>query len=201
MRRLAGLLLAGCVLALPVSAQQAGMPPVGVPQSAVVVLDRDQLFSTSLFGRRVARDVEAASTELATENRQIEADLEAEEARLTELRATMDPAEFRQLAIDFDARVTDIRRAQDAKGRAITGQIERAQQIFFERINPILVDLAREAGALVILDRRFVVASADQVNITAVAQARVDSILGEGPLTDAPAPPPQSPAETPPAAD
>lgn len=177
------------------------MPPVGVPQSAVVVLDRDQLFSTSLFGRRVARDVEAASTELATENRQIEADLEAEEARLTELRATMDPAEFRQLAIDFDARVTDIRRAQDAKGRAITGQIERAQQIFFERINPILVDLAREAGALVILDRRFVVASADQVNITAVAQARVDSILGEGPLTDAPAPPPQSPAETPPAAD
>ncbi|MGB3689760.1 MAG: OmpH family outer membrane protein [Jannaschia helgolandensis] len=183
MRR-AGLLLATIVACATGSgsAQQAVDPPqaVGVPQSAVVVLDRDTLFSNSLFGRRVARDIETASTELAAENRRIEAELEAEERALTIRRDEMDVVAFRTLADDFDSRVTGIRQAQDAKARAITQQTERAQQIFFERANPVLVDLARETGALVILDRRIVIASADQVDITALAQTRIDAMLGDG---------------------
>ncbi len=178
--RLAGFVLAAGLVAGAASAQVAGDPPVGVPQSAVVVLDRDALYATSRFGQRVLRDIEGAAEELAAENRRIEAELEAEERALTARREDMDPNEFRQLAADFDARVTTIRQTQDAKTRAIAQQGERAQALFFERANPVLVDLARETGALVILDRRMVIASADQVDITALAQARIDAVLGEG---------------------
>ena len=151
-----------------------------MPQSAVVVLDRDALFVGSRFGARVRRDIAAASDALVAENRHIETMLEAEERALTDRRAAMDADAFRELAAEFDARVTGIRQTQDAKARAITQQGDRAQQVFLERANPILVALAREVGALVILDRRMVIASADQIDITALARARIDAVLGEG---------------------
>ena len=180
MRRLAAAISVALGL-WPAFAPAEGQPMrQGIPQSAVVVLDRDALYSGSLFGQRVARDIEAASQELARENRRIEQELQAEERDLTERRATLPAEEFRALAGDFDARVTEIRETQDAKARAIAQQSERAQQLFLERANPILVDLARETGALVILDRRFVLASADQVDITALAAQRIDAVLGEG---------------------
>lgn len=162
------------------SAASSGEPIAGVPQSAVVVLDRDALFAGSLFGARVRRDIAAASDALVAENRQIEVALEAEERELTDRRALMDAEAFRRLAANFDARVTEIRQTQDAKARAITQQGDRAQQLFLERANPILVELAQETGALVILDRRMVIASADQIDITQLARERIDSVLGEG---------------------
>ncbi|WP_281825461.1 OmpH family outer membrane protein [Jannaschia rubra] len=185
------------ICAGPVAAQETG-EGLGVPQSAVVVLDRDALFATSLFGQRVTRDIEAETSALAAENRRIEAELEAEERELTQRRKTMEPGEFRELAAEFDTRVNGIREAQDAKARAIAQQGERAQQLFFDRANPVLVDLARETGALVILDRRIVIASADQVDITALAQSRIDAALGEGVATDGTQP---RPRPTPPEAE
>ena len=179
--RLRALALVAAVTVGPAWAQDGGIAPqLAIPQSPVVVLDRDDLFAGSLFGRRVARDIDAAGADLEAENRRIEATLEAEERALTERRAEVSAMEFRGLADEFDFRVTGIRAAQEAKFRAIAQQSERAQQIFFERANPILVDLARETGALVILDRRIVIASADQIDITLLAQTRIDTLLGEG---------------------
>ena len=61
--------------------------------------------------------------ELATENRRIEADLEAEEQELTELRNTLPAGEFRLLADAFDAKVQETRAAQAAKGRALNARV------------------------------------------------------------------------------
>ncbi|PWJ19315.1 OmpH family outer membrane protein [Jannaschia seohaensis] len=154
--------------------------PSGVPASAVVVLDRDLLFTQTRFGRRILSDIEASSRELAAENRRIEAELEAEERALTERRAELPPEEFQSLADAFDEKVTGIRQTQDAKARNIQLRSDRAQAIFFEQANPILLDLVREIGALVILDRRIVIASADRVDITTLARDRIDAALGEG---------------------
>ena len=191
-----GLLLAALFAAGAAVAQDAPpaaqAPSVAVPQSPVVVLDRDALYARSAFGRRVAADIDAASTDLATENRRLESELEAEERALTARRETMEPDAFRELASEFDTRVTAIRQAQDAKARAIAQQTDRAQALFLEQANPILVEMAREAGALVILDKRFAIASADEVDITARAQERIDAALGDGaglrPMTPQPRP-------------
>lgn len=181
MRRIAVALAAMLTMFSSAAAQQpVPVPGGGIPSSAVVVLDRDALFSQSLFGQRIARDLEAASVDLATENRRIEAELESEERELTTRRDGMEMSDFRALASAFDSRVTAIRQAQDAKARAISQQTDRAQQIFLEQANPILVQLARETGALVILDRRIVIASADQVDITGLALTRIDEVLGDG---------------------
>ncbi|WP_371154063.1 OmpH family outer membrane protein [Jannaschia sp. 2305UL9-9] len=174
------LLTAAMAIGGAAQSQQGSTPAIGLPQRAVVVLDRDALFAQSQFGRRVTADIEDASSALSAENRRIEAELESEEQALTERRETVPTDEFRQLASAFDTRVVGIRRAQDAKSRAIQQQSDRAQSLFFEQASPILVALAREIGALVILDRRIVIASADQVDITTLALSRIDEALGDG---------------------
>lgn len=156
-------------------------------QSPIVVLNQERLLSQSLYGQRIQREVEAAGTALATENRAIEARLTEEELALTERRATMTPEAFRPVAEEFDTRVNAIRAAQEAKGRALQQQAEAAQQQFFEIAFPVLIELLRVRGAAVLMDNRAVLLSAEGVDITDAAIALIDARIGEGdpaPLID-----------------
>lgn len=146
----------------------------------ILVLNQEQLVSRTLYGQRIQRELEAASTALAAENRRIEGQLSEEELRLTDLRDTLPGAEFRALADEFDARVEGIRTAQAAKARNLQDQTDAAQARFFELTLPILLELVRSRGAAVLMDRRAVLLSADSVDITEAAIARIDAELGEG---------------------
>ncbi|EKE43612.1 hypothetical protein OCGS_2344 [Oceaniovalibus guishaninsula JLT2003] len=168
----------------PVGAQQAA--PLAAP-SPILVVDQDRLFADSAFGRRAVAEIEARATELAAENRRIEADLVAEEQALTERRQAMDAAAFRTLAEDFDDRVQALRAEQDAKVRDVQRLRDTARQDFSARIGPILSDLVLERGAVILMDSRAVLRAVENVDITDAAIARIDSVLGEG------APPPDAP--------
>ena len=174
------MLMRAALLAAALAGPALGQGGEPVPRAPVVVLDRDVLFATSRLGQRIAADLDAASSALAEENRRIAETLEAEERALTERRDAMAPEAFDALARDFDQRVVRLRAEQDAKAREFEAEADRAQARFFERANPVLIDLAQETGALVILDRRIVIASADQVDITELARARLDAALGDG---------------------
>lgn len=179
-------LILATTLGLSLGLGQAGaQAPLGAaPEAAVpapiVVLDQDRLLTGSLYGQRIQREVEAAGTVLAGENRRIEMQLTEEELRLTERRALMDADAFRPLAEEFNDRVEGIRRAQEAKGRALQAQAEAAQARFYELAFPILVDLLRQRGAGVMMDSRAVLLSVEGVDITDEAIARVDAEFGEG---------------------
>ncbi|OYX45629.1 MAG: hypothetical protein B7Z02_00110 [Rhodobacterales bacterium 32-67-9] len=167
-------------------AQTAPERPV---QSPILTLDQDQLFGGSLWGKRAAARIEAASAELAAENRQIEADLTREERALTEVRATMPAEEFRKAADAFDAKVTDIRRTQEAKARAI-GQMQDAErQRFYAAALPVMGEVLRSRGAVAVLDSRAIFLAADVIDITDEMIERIDATLGAGedaPLPEAP---------------
>ncbi|MBT8411559.1 MAG: OmpH family outer membrane protein [Octadecabacter sp.] len=159
-------------------AQTTEAPAPGV--GGILVLDQDGLLRGSSFGQRIQGELEAASQALAAENRRIEAQLSAEELDLTERRATMSPEEFRPLAEEFDERVEAIRAAQEAKSRDLTDQAEAAQARFFEMAFPILLDIVQSRGASVLMDNRAVLLSAETVDITALATARINAQLGDG---------------------
>lgn len=152
-------------------------------QSGILLLDQTRFFAGSLYGQRVQSEIDAAGRALATENRMIEAELTAEELELTERRADLPREEFSVLAAEFDTRVERIRSEQDAKERALNTAIEQARAQFFELAVPILLDIASDRGAAVIMDRRSVLLAADQVDITNEAIAAVDAALGVGPDT------------------
>lgn len=172
-RRLFMAVLVG--LAAPAASQEAAAVP-----SPVVTVDQEALFDRSAFGLRSKAEIEAASAALAAENRTLEVELGEEERRLTDLRPATDPTEFRRMAAEFDARVVEVRRRQDQKGRDLARRQEEARQEFFRAALPILAELVRERGAVAILDSRAVILSADAIDITDEAVRRIDEVLGDG---------------------
>ncbi|WP_386332612.1 OmpH family outer membrane protein [Sulfitobacter sediminilitoris] len=152
----------------------------GTVISPVLTIDSERLFLESAFGRRVAEEIEAQGAELAKENRRIEADLEAEERELTDMRATMSPEDFRELADAFDQKVQQIRQAQTAKGRALNDLLDQEREVFLTAAAPVLERLMRDADAAVILERRSVFVSANAIEITEDAIELLDETLGSG---------------------
>jgi Skp family chaperone for outer membrane proteins len=146
----------------------------GGAAGGVLTIDQPAFFEESAFGRASLQRLEERSRRLQAENRQIEEALEAEERSLTERRQQVSAEDFRALADAFDDKVEGIRNAQDAKGREIARTREADQQAFFGLAVPVLVELLREKGAVVLVDQSAIVLSLDSVDITAEAIARVN---------------------------
>ena len=175
------LLAALLTLGAPGGAQDTTTPQSrGTLISPILTIDTERVFAESAFGRRVASEVESQGAALSAENRQIEAALAAEEVRLTELRPTMAPEEFRVLADAFDQKVQSTRQAQAAKSRALNQLVDNEREVFLSAAGPVLEELMREAEAAVILERRSVFVSANAIDITDAAIARLDETLGTG---------------------
>ncbi len=155
-------------------AQDQGQLPVASP---ILMIDSERLFEDSQFGRDTIVEIEELGAELSAENGRIQKELEREEQRLTELRPTISPEEFRPLADAFDLRVQETRRAQDAKSRELTSKLESRRVTFLNAAVPILEQLMREAGAAVVLERRSVFISSNLVDITQIAIDRLDGAL------------------------
>lgn len=157
----------------------------GTPKSPILTIESDRLFSQSAYGQRVLSDLEQQGAAIAAENRQIEADLTAEELELTERRSQLTGAAFRTLATEFDEKVQRLRREQDTKARALGRQEDGARVVFLNAIQPILEQIMRESGAAVILDRRNVFIRVDVIDVTSLAIERIDNEIGDGTELDA----------------
>ena len=159
-------------------------PARGGVISPVLTIDSERLFRDSAFGQRVSREIEAQSEELAAENREIEAALEAEERELTEKRSQLKPAQFRLLADAFDEKVQRTRAEQAAKNRALSEALDLERERFLAAAAPVLEQLMRNSDAAVILERRRVFVSSSAIEVTDEAIALLDETIGSG-LTDA----------------
>ncbi|WP_135504799.1 OmpH family outer membrane protein [Roseovarius aestuariivivens] len=180
MRRLAALILSAGLAGAAQAPEMVRAQDVGIVQSQILVLDPEQLFERSKLGQALAADLQAQREALIARNRDLEAQLSAEEQALTDLRDTTSPEEFRDMADAFDEKVQQIRRDSDARVRRLERNRERAPVDFMRRVEPVLVELMREAGGLVVLDRRNVLIQAGVIDITEIAVARIDAILGDG---------------------
>ncbi len=177
---LQGPLRALCVLVLVAVAMPLGAQQLGVPQTDVLTISSERLFADSAFGQRVFREIEAESTLLAEENERIVAQLSKEEKDLTDKRSDLSADEFRPLAEAFDEKVQSHRDGQRAKLDALARRGEEARGQFFEMAQPVLIELLREFGASIVIERSNVVLSTDASDITNAAIARIDAAIGDG---------------------
>ncbi len=177
-------LMAAAVLAAPVLATGGALPAaaqsVGVVQSDILVIDPERLFEDTALGQSISADLQEERETLIALNRKLEAELEAEERALTAERDTASPEDFRDMADAFDEKVQQIRADSQRRVREHERNRERAPLDFMRQVEPVLVELMREAGATVILDRRTVLLQADVVDITGAAVQRIDATLGPG---------------------
>ncbi|MGK7652886.1 OmpH family outer membrane protein [Roseovarius sp. B08] len=182
------LLMSVALLAAP--AWLAGGPApaaaqsVGVVQSDILVVDPERLFEETRLGQSITAQLQEEREALIALNRKLESELEAEELALTEQRDTTSPEEFRALADAFDERVQRIRADSQRRVREHERNRERAPLDFMRQAEPVLVELMREAGAAVVMDRRTVLLQADVVDITGAAVQRIDATLGPDALEE-----------------
>lgn len=148
--------------------------------SFLLTIDQERLFTESLFGERVSAEIRQDLVALEQEFQRLEADLTAEEKDLTEKRPTLTPEAFRLLADAFDEKVQGIRKAQDAKARALDRQLEQERARYYGLVNPILLEIMESLGAAVIIDRRAILVGRERVDITNEALQRIDASLGDG---------------------
>lgn len=151
-----------------------------VLQSAILTIETERLFNGSMYGQRIQREFADAYTDLNAENRLKEAELAAEEAELTDLRATLSRAEFTKLADEFDVKAQRIRSEQIAKETEIRAKPEQARQEFLRIIRDVIVEIMRERRALAVFEVEDVFIAASSLNITAEAIARIDQLIGDG---------------------
>lgn len=187
---------AGLPLALGAQTVPDATERIVVP-SPVLTLDWERLYEGSLWGKRVAGDLAKASAELGAENTRIADSLVAEERALTERRPAMSPEAFRAEADAFDARVTEIRAAQEDKARALGRRAEEERQAFIQAAIPLLDGVLEARGAVAVLDSRAIIRGRALIDVTADLGARVDATLGAGgvqtpPTVSDPAPAPSA---------
>lgn len=152
----------------------------GGVMTAVLVIDSDRFFTNSEYGKRVATDLEAERLRLVQTKRKLEAELEAEEQRLLELRDITPPDEFSAIVDVFDIRVQQARQSQDETGRVLSQRYERARAEFINQALPIFANILAERRAVAVLERGSVFLSADAIDITDEAIRLADAALGDG---------------------
>lgn len=160
--------------------ERAQEPQSGGAVTAILTVDIERLFARSQFGERIARTFAADSTALGEENRRIADALREEELALAAQRAAMPGDVFRSEALAFDEKAQGIRRAQDAKERALENTLGEGRAVFLDVTRPILGELMVDRGAFAILDRRSVLLSLGSIDVTDEAISRINAAIGDG---------------------
>lgn len=157
----------------------AAAQSLGQIQSDILSIDPDRLFSQTKLGQSMAAELQSEREALIERNRELEAQLEAEEKALTELRADSTPEEFRDLADAFDAKVQDIRRESERRARDLERKNSQVRITFMRLVEPVLIEIMRDANATVIMDGRTILLRAGSIDITDQAIRRIDKKLGD----------------------
>ncbi|MEL7211972.1 MAG: OmpH family outer membrane protein [Pseudomonadota bacterium] len=162
------------LVALPALAQTGQQ----TTQTPVLVIESERLFVETEFGQASLRAIDDQARRLASESREIDAQLIEEERALTEARPTLTPEEFRARADAFDEKVLRLRRERDEASTQLGRARDEAEQILRNAALPVLAQIVLERGAVAVFERRDVFIVDDSIDITDEAVARINEQLG-----------------------
>lgn len=155
-------------------------PLLAEEKSVLFTVDMSKLLRSSDFGKNIIANNNAARQKLQNENNDLEEKLLIEEKELSELRKTLSIDEFRPKALEFDKKVTIIRKGQREKEENLNKKVRREETDFFKKIYPILYELLIERGGLVLVDQRNAILWDNSVDLTDDAIALINQALVSG---------------------
>ncbi len=155
-------------------------PLSAVEKSELFTVDLTKLLRSSEFGKNIIAANNIARQKLQSENEELEAKLLLEEKKLSELRKTLSLEEFRPKALEFDKRVTVIRKEQGEKEEFLNKKVRKEESEFFRKVYPVLYEILIERGGLILVDQRNVILWDNSVDITDDAIQAINQALGSG---------------------
>ena len=155
-------------------------PLLAEEKSVLFTVDMSKLLRSSDYGKNIIAVNNAARQNLQNENNNLEEKLLIEEKELSELRKTISIDEFRPKALEFDKKVTIIRKGQREKEENLNKKVRKEETDFFKKIYPILYELLIERGGLVLVDQRNAILWDNSVDLTDDAIALINQALASG---------------------
>ena len=155
-------------------------PLSAAEKSELFTVDLTRLLRSSDFGKNIIAANNIARQKLQSENEELEEKLLLEEKNLSELRKTLSIEEFRPKALEFDKRVTVIRKEQGEKEEFLNKKVRKEESDFFRKVYPVLYEILIERGGLILIDQRNVILWDNSVDITDDAIQAINQALGSG---------------------
>ena len=162
--------------AMPVRAQDQTI----VLPSPIMVVDFERVFGETLYGQRIAAELDAERALVQAENDRLAEELLSEESELTDARTTMDQETFRDAAEAFNEKAQTVRASREAEQARLVNLRDTERARFLERIQPVLSAMMVERGAIVAMDRRSVIQAIGSANATESVIERINETLGDG---------------------
>ena len=156
------------------------VPLYGTENSVLFTVDLDKLLRASNFGKSIIRANNSARKALQNENEKLEAELLSEEKELSNLRKSLSADDFRIKAIEFDEKVTNIRRQQSEKEKSLVEGARKEEAVFLKQIYPLLYELLSQRGGSVLVDQRNVILWDNSVDLTDDTIEVINRTLGNG---------------------
>ena len=147
--------------------------------SSLFTVDMSKLFRSSDFGKNIISTNNKARQDLQNENEELESKLLLEEKELSKQRKILSLDEFRPKALEFDKKVSIIRKEQGEKEDSLKNKARKEESEFYKRIYPLLYDLLLERGGLVLIDQRNIILWDSSVDITDEAIKLINQVLGK----------------------
>jgi len=147
--------------------------------SGLFTVDMSKLFRSSDFGKDIISTNNKARQELQKENENLESKLLSEEKELSEQRKILSLDEFQPKALEFDKKVSIIRKAQGDKEEKLNNEFRKKESEFYKRIYPLLYELLLDQGGLVLIDQRNIILWDSSVDITDDAIKLINQVLGK----------------------
>ena len=144
----------------------------------VLVLSQERLFTESQKGQSLLEAEGARRQAHRREGEELDRVLEEEERRLTTMRSVLAAAEFDQLADAFDDKVNKVRNEHQQKSEQLGIEIEKSRQEFLQELVPIVAQIMQQRGASLVFERRQVLFTGPNVDITPEVIAIMDKAAG-----------------------
>ena len=154
--------------------------PSAMAQTAtanILVVDTVKIQDQSSAAKSMQTQMQEFEKKLQTQAKTAEEKLKAEEVGLKQQQTLLAPEQFDVKRREFEAKVGEEQRKLQQSQQDMQAAVRNAQGALFKALEPILKDLMTERGANLMLDRRMVLTSSDNLDVTSVVIERLNKKL------------------------
>jgi Skp family chaperone for outer membrane proteins len=163
-----------------------------VPPATIIVVDRDEVMSTSTAGKAAAAQLQAQVAALQSRAQTLDAGFRSEGDALQKAAATKTMAEaaLQAKAEDLQKRAQAAQVDLNNKQRQIAMNQQFVAKQLDDAMEPIITQVMKEKGAMIAIDEGATIQSSNAINVTQTVLQRLNTKLPSVSV-NAPAPPPQ----------
>ena len=152
-------------------------PVAKLAPAVMATIDLNAVVRQSIASQKVQEQIEAQRAVFQSEISKLEAQLRQQEMELAQQRATLAPDVFTSRTREFQDRAANVQQQVNIRKRRLEQAFEDAMQEIRGALGDIIIDLAKESGATVVMPRAAIVYSDPKLDLSREALVRLDRKL------------------------